>query len=75
MSTEQQQPRTYRIGDFTHGHGLTNQGWVFGHAQAPDGTLVKVGDVHKGWKLTKDGWRPATGWERFWNGTHFFIIF
>lgn len=65
----------YKIGDFVHGHGLTDRGWIRGHSQAPDGALVKVGEVHKGWKLTLDGWRPATAWEKFWNGLWIIIPF
>jgi hypothetical protein len=65
----------YSIGDFINGHGLTDRGWVLGHSQAPDGALVKVGEVHKGWKLTPQGWRPATGWEKFLSGSYFWIGF
>ena len=64
---------THRIGDFVNGHGLTSRGWILGHAETPDGKLLKVGEVHKGWKLTDQGWRPAKAWEKFLNGTWFFI--
>jgi hypothetical protein len=67
--------RTYRIGDFVNGHGLTRHGWIFGHAVAPDGTLVKVGEVHRGWKLTKDGWAPAKTWEKLLASTWISIGF
>lgn len=69
-ATPQQQ---YRIGDFVNEHGLTDRGWILHHAQAPDGALVKVGGVHKGWKLTREGWRPAKGWENTLNSA-FFIV-
>lgn len=69
MSTNDSTEPIYRVGDFVNGHGLTHRGWIPNHAQAPDGTLVKVGEVHKGWKLTPQGWRPAKGWEKLLNST------
>ena len=63
---QQPEQHTYRIGDFVNRHGLTSRGWILDHAQAPDGAIVKVGRVHKGQKLTGEGWRPATFSERHW---------
>lgn len=64
---------TYKVGDYVNRHGLTDRGWIAYHAQAPDGALVKEGEVHKGWKLTQDGWRPAKGWEKALNGMTFWV--
>jgi hypothetical protein len=71
-----QDDERHQVGDVVNGYGFTSRGWVLGRAEAPDGTLVKFGDIHKGWKLTKDGrWVPASWWEtlldNLWIGVSF----